>query len=399
MKVVYYTLTPFLDCAIELINVLKKHVELHVIIEISPESKTSNIIDVEELPQGELFIHPSKLLKEKNFKMLEPYLAGTASANFLSFTHKRSFSFATVRSSMKAGGFINSLEPDVIHFESFSPRSLGMIPYILSCKKIFFTVHDPLPHSGESNWRTNLAKFLSMRLAKGYFFYSNFARRQFEKYYKNVKEPKYVLSLFPYHFYKAFKPTEGAKEYLLFFGRISPYKGIDVLLKAMPYFLIDHPHERLIIAGKSLNGYAMDKEVLTEYKENIKVIDKYLSNQELVSLISKAKVVVCPYKDATQSGVLMTAFALNTPVIATEVGAFPEYIDDGKNGMLFPVNDILALAKKMSQVTESRFYESLEQYLNDQDQNDGWITNLSVIMRAYKGDKELPTGRPGDFTV
>jgi glycosyltransferase involved in cell wall biosynthesis len=384
MKVVYYTQTPFLDCAIELINVLKKHVELHVIIEISPETKTSNIIDVEELPQEEVLISPSKLLKEKNYKMLEPYLEGTASANFLVYAHKRSFSFATVMVGMKVGRFIMGLNPDVIHFESFSQRSLGMIPFIFSLNKIFFTVHDPLPHSGESNWRTSLAKFLYMRLAKGYFFYSEFALQQFKNYYKKVDDPKHVLSLFPYHFYKSFKPSEEKKrEFILFFGRLSPYKGVDILLKAMPSFLKKHPQEKLLIAGKTVNGYTINMEAVAELKCQITVVDKYLSNQELVSLISRAKVIVCPYKDATQSGVLMTAFALNTPVIATNVGAFSEYISNNLNGMLFPLNDWNALSEKLSEVVQGKLFEKLEMNIIELNQVKNWDENVATVIRAY----------------
>jgi glycosyltransferase involved in cell wall biosynthesis len=68
--------------------------------------------------------------------------------------------------------------------------------------------------------------------------------------------------------------------------------------------------------------------------DSIRLLNKYVSIQELAELIQNAEFIVCPYREATQSGVLMTAFALNKPVLATNVGAFPEYIVENVNGML-----------------------------------------------------------------
>lgn len=385
MKVLYYTFTPFLDCALELINVLKQHVELHVVIEISPETSISNILDVGELPSRGCFLNPSKLLNEESYKRFQPYLAGTASANFLVYSQKRSFSFSTLRESFKLSKFIRKLKPDVVHFEGFSQRSLGAIPFLRSVEKIFFTVHDPLPHSGEFNWRVSLAKFFYFKLAKGFFFYSKFACNQFTHHYRAQEAPKRVLKLYPYHFYKNYSRQDDAtKKHVLFFGRISPYKGIEVLLNAMPALLKEDKGIQLVVAGKSVNGYAIDEKVLKQYKQNIHVIDKYLSNEELVSLIQEAQVVVCPYKDATQSGVLMTAYALGTPVIATEVGAFPEYIINNINGMLFPVGDSVMLANRLKEVLKDGGFHKLEQNIKARGQHENWNRNLPILIKAYK---------------
>ncbi|MEI2749884.1 MAG: glycosyltransferase [Ferruginibacter sp.] len=54
-------------------------------------------------------------------------------------------------------------------------------------------------------------------------------------------------------------------------------------------------------------------------------------------MIENSKFIVCPYRDATQSGVLMTSYAAGKMVLATNVGSFPEYIQDGVNGLLAEV--------------------------------------------------------------
>ncbi|MFN5422931.1 MAG: glycosyltransferase, partial [bacterium] len=92
--------------------------------------------------------------------------------------------------------------------------------------------------------------------------------------------------------------------------------------------------------------------------------------------IQHATFVVCPYRDATQSGVLMTSFAFGKPVLATRVGAFPEYVTDGHNGLLldpeptaFAQGICLALSgdkyKQYSLHVNSRF-STLDDYNNQQ---------------------------------
>ena len=70
----------------------------------------------------------------------------------------------------------------------------------------------------------------------------------------------------------------------------------------------------------------------------------FIELNELADLIRGALFTVCPYTDATQSGVVYSSFALNTPVIATNVGGLSEMIDDGKTGIIVPPKDVDVLA-------------------------------------------------------
>jgi glycosyltransferase involved in cell wall biosynthesis len=79
-------------------------------------------------------------------------------------------------------------------------------------------------------------------------------------------------------------------------------------------------------------------------------VDRYLGNREMADLLTRAHVVVCPYLDATQSGVVLTAFAFEKPLVATNVGGLPEYIDHGNTGLLVPPRNPTALAEALVQV-------------------------------------------------
>jgi glycosyltransferase involved in cell wall biosynthesis len=77
----------------------------------------------------------------------------------------------------------------------------------------------------------------------------------------------------------------------------------------------------------------------------VELINRYLTNEEIAVYNQMANVVVCPYIGASQSGVVMTSFAFDNPVIATDVGALPEVIETGVTGLIVKPNDADALYK------------------------------------------------------
>lgn len=386
MTVLYYTSPAYLDIAIEVINVIKKHVDLHVLIEITPGSKISNILEVDILPNMQSIIGISKLIRKENYKHLEPYFEGCASANFIVHTHESGFSFSTIKISYKAWKFIKNIRPDIIHLEVMSLRSLGLIPFLFSSKKIFITIHDVIPHSGKKDWKIYLPRllYLKMPYSKSYFFYSNFSKIQFEEKYKKVKYHKYVLKMYPYSYYRGYIKKEIIyKKHILLFGSLSPYKGIDILLHAMPSVFEDFPNELLVIAGRSKDAKILNQNILEKFKNRIRVLIKYIPNKELVTLIQESKFVVCPYLDATQSGVLMTSYAVNTPVIATSVGAFPEYIEQNVTGMLVPVNDPAKLAVAIKSALQNNYYETMAESISNKNKTNTWADNKDIVINAY----------------
>lgn len=358
MVIVYYVNTYYLDAALETIQVVKNMAELHVLIEISPESRKTNIIDVGELDRFNYLEKPETILGSEKWKQIERYFEGVAGVQFVVYGFKRSFSLASYQTASLCGKYINSLKPDVVQFDSISPRIIGMYPY-LGNKKIFITVHDPVPHSGEGSWKIKMAEYLFFHLAKGLFFYSRFASEQFARFYPRISARRYVIRFQPFTFIQQFaSDTEPESHGILFFGRILIYKGVDMLLEAIPAVLKKYPDEKFIIAGEPLNC-ELDQQLLNRYRNNIQVISEYISTENLARLIKKAKFVVCPYRDATQSGVLMTAYALGKMVVGTNVGAFPEYIHDNVNGILMEP-DPASIAGKIITALDGERYKKLE---------------------------------------
>lgn len=129
-------------------------------------------------------------------------------------------------------------------------------------------------------------------------------------------------------------------KYILFFGYIRPYKGLGIL------------HDAINIMGETLDGYKIivagkgDDPVLEEIKNDDRyvVIQRFIRNRELATLIKQAYLVMCPYLSMSQSGIPQTAFPFGTPVIASDLDGFREIVTP-EVGMLFPAGDAHSLAR------------------------------------------------------
>jgi glycosyltransferase involved in cell wall biosynthesis len=138
---------------------------------------------------------------------------------------------------------------------------------------------------------------------------------------------------------------DSKERYILFFGRITAYKGLDYLFPAMKILHKAHKNVKLIAAGYC-EKYYFD---ISEYHDcsYIEIINRFIPDNELAVLIQNALFVVCPYIDATQSGVVMSAFAFNVPVLATNVGGLSEYVEHMKSGYIVTPKNINELAEGM----------------------------------------------------
>lgn len=135
----------------------------------------------------------------------------------------------------------------------------------------------------------------------------------------------------------------------LFYGYIKPYKGLDLLIAAMERLKSLSDKFVLIVAGEG-NDPHLEK---TNQMRNCIVINRFLSNNELMKLNRIASVVLMPYHSASQTGIAPTCFMFGNPIIATNVGALSEVIENGGNGILVEPEDVEAYANAMKQMVEN----------------------------------------------
>ncbi len=383
MTVIYYTCPYYIDLAIDTIQAVKKEVNLHVIIEVTPACKNSTLINIDSLDEFEELETGERVLGKEKWAQFKPYFDGCGSVMFAIMANKKSYSLASLFKSLRLGKYIKSLKAEVIHFDTITTRCIGLYPFIRS-KKMFITVHDPLPHSGEASWKENFPNWLFLSWAKGLFFYSDFARKQFAGGFKNIKAPSHIIRFQPVTFLSHFMSKETPKPgTILFFGRLSVYKGIDMLVEAIPKVLEHYPNEKFLIAGAPVPGFSVNESIVEKYKNNITIIPRFIDVAELVGFIERSKFVVCPYRDATQSGVVMTAFAVGKMVIATNVGSFSEYIKEEMNGLLTEPNKD-AIADTIIAALKDEKYKQIEQKFDRHYSEELGRKNRDVMLNAYK---------------
>jgi glycosyltransferase involved in cell wall biosynthesis len=224
---------------------------------------------------------------------------------------------------------------DVIHLTNF-PYYYEFFLYFLR-KKIVLTVHDPIPHS-TSACNTRQIKFnrkLGFCLLKHFIILNHKQKDECIRINKLQNKRIYESKLGSYDYLNIYNIDNSKqntnKKYILFFGQIASNKGLDILLPAMLEFHKSMPDIHLIIAGKGEFAFDIKPFAQLDY---IEIRNRFIPDDELADLIQNSLFVVCPYKDATQSGVVMSAFAFNKPVVATNVGGFPEQVLHNQYGLI-----------------------------------------------------------------
>jgi len=137
---------------------------------------------------------------------------------------------------------------------------------------------------------------------------------------------------------------------VLFFGRVWPYKGLDRLVQAMNLLAETRPGLVLTIAGEGHGLDAYRRAVRPPLA--VRVLDRYVEQDEVSELFAEADVVCLPYLEASQSGVHALACGLGVPVVASAVGGLASAVRDGCDGLLVPPGDVAALAAALARVLD-----------------------------------------------
>jgi glycosyltransferase involved in cell wall biosynthesis len=143
---------------------------------------------------------------------------------------------------------------------------------------------------------------------------------------------------------------EPDKRYVLFFGFIRAYKGLDLVLEAFSDEAIRRSDIRLIVAGEFYENRQPYDELIHKYRlqPGLVLHTDFIPNEAVRYYFSAADIVVQPYRSATQSGISQMAYHFNKPMIVTNVGGLPEIVPDGKVGYVVPAgaNAIAEAIKK-----------------------------------------------------
>jgi glycosyltransferase involved in cell wall biosynthesis len=171
--------------------------------------------------------------------------------------------------------------------------------------------------------------------------------------------------------------------YILFFGRIESYKGVDLLIDAFFKSNLLSKGVKLVIAGKG--RIVHDKSALPQ---NVVLINRFIENEELANLIFHCKYVVLPYLSATQSGCVMSAYAFNKPVLATDVGDFSLTIENCSTGLICKANDEFSLCNALNTLNEMNLND-MQSNIEKKYQRNGAFSWHRIAMDLADGYKKI----------
>jgi len=261
---------------------------------------------------------------------------------------------------------IKEYKPDFILFTMIHPLNF-LIKSRLRRKNIPIVsiIHDAVPHKGEKIWVKVIQK-LEEKSSSHLIALTNFSASVLKEKYRD-RNKKIITLTHPIMNVSAkvefnnelrdyIKSISGNRFVFLFMGRIEKYKGLVYLLKAFSELLKNKSENVFLIVAGDGNLDSESVNLINEIGTTGKVllINKFLSNSEVVTLFSVSDALVLPYIDASQSGVMSLAYNFQLPYITTSIQGLIEQSSYGLGGLIVPPGDFHSLASAMLMLAKNK---------------------------------------------
>jgi glycosyltransferase involved in cell wall biosynthesis/SAM-dependent methyltransferase len=181
-------------------------------------------------------------------------------------------------------------------------------------------------------------------------------------------------------------PAPGQHRRLIFFGIVRPYKGLDVLLRALAKAPSD---VRLRVVGEFWGGTAETERLCAELgiTDRVEIRDGYLAADEVPAAFQDVDAVVLPYRTATGSLGVWTAFEFGVPVIATRAGHLADPIRDGIDGLVVDPNNVDQLASALNRFYQPGIPEAMRAEVKPVDPDAHWARYLNALLADHRTER------------
>ena len=280
--------------------------------------------------------------------------------------------------------FIKEFNPDLIHFLDFHYYFLLLMPYI-KLFPIAITAHDVQIHPGNDNFINKL--LLKFYLSCGEIIFVHGSEMKKKLIIKGFDEKKiFIIPHGDYAFFLRYPviPYADEENEVLFFGRIQEYKGLKYLLEALPKIRDSMPNIRIIIAGEG--DLTIYRNYINYNKKYLEIHNYFISDNEIPKFFQRAKIIVLPYIEASQSGIIPIAYAFKKPVIASKVGCIPDVVEDGITGYLIePANPDQLANSIIKLLNNDRLRKQMGEQGYIKMKNElSWVKVILLTKLAYK---------------
>jgi glycosyltransferase involved in cell wall biosynthesis len=298
----------------------------------------------------------------------------------------------------KAGEIAAAFEPDAVIFKFWLPffaPAYGVIARVIKNRlkkkgkrtKIIFIADNVIPHEKRVG-DVPLTSF-AFRAVDHFIVQSSAVEHDLK-----IVKPDAAFTRLEHPLYEIFGNSVARDEarqklgiandahVLLFFGFIRKYKGLDIIVRAMPELIKKYPKLVLLVAGESYAGEDDVHSLIKELKipqENLKLFTDYIPNADVPLYFSAANAAVLPYRSATQSGIVQIAYNFDVPVIATDVGGLAEIVIDGKSGLIAKKPTPEAIGKCVEKFFDESMEEGLRAGVREEKKKYSWETFVTGI--------------------
>ena len=273
---------------------------------------------------------------------------------------------------------LHGWQPDIVHIQDSLPHDMRLaVAAGFPRRRYALTVHDALPHPGDlaPSRRVRLIRRELRRHAGLVFVHS----QRIADALGAAGEVGGEIEVVPHGIGETLVEPLPRRPSLLFFGRISHYKGLDVLLDAMPAVWKRRPDVSLTVAGE---GSVPAHPSLADPRVELRA--EHLPEESVPGLFAASSCVVLPYREASQSGVGSEAKRFGRPVIATSVGGLPELIGSDC-GRLVPPGDADALATAIVEVLDTPgLMERMSARAAESAEEASWSNVAERTLEAYR---------------
>jgi D-inositol-3-phosphate glycosyltransferase len=297
---------------------------------------------------------------------------------------------------IKVGKQIKAQQPDLVIFKYWMPfmaPCFGTIANIIKKNKktkLISLVHNLVPH--EKRLGDAVLTNYFVKKVDGFIAMSQSVLNDISTF-----DPVKPKSLSPHPLYDNFGPIKTREEalkalgldptfnYMLFFGIVRKYKGLDTLLAAFADERLNNGRTKLLVAGEFYDDASEYLELIEKYKlqEAVILTQSFVADNDVANYFCAADIVVQPYRAATQSGVTQIAYHFEKPMLVTDVGGLKEIVPHNKVGYVVDPNS-KAVAEALVEFYQNDRVEEFIAGVQDEKTKYSWTKMVGTVQLLYK---------------
>ena len=305
---------------------------------------------------------------------------------------------------LRVGHAIRKAAPDMLiccYWMSFFAPAFGLVSRIARRNertRCIALVHNMIPH--EPNILDKLFAPYFVASQDGFVALSESVVGDIEKVESQTSRVKRPKTFSPHpiydHYGERMSKEEACKalnlsadkNYMLFFGLVRAYKGLDLLLGAFGCIKDQLPNLQLIIAGEFYEDEDKYRAQIAQLglADRVIIRNEFIPDADLRKYFGAADLIVQPYRSATQSGVTQVAFHFEKPMLVTNVGGLGEIVHDHQMGYACEPSAESIAEDMLDYFTNNRL-EDYTSYLQKEKIKYAWSNMTAAFLKIYGHDK------------